>query len=129
MNLIPIANKLEFEGLGVPGKSLFVNSMPIECNNGILLRSPIYGTNIDYELPGYYKSQFMAVVRATEYTKGLELANEIMKALKLCEGVVLDDTMHVKYIRPAKLPITYPLSKGNLFEIQIPFDAVYVIEE
>lgn len=123
MDLMPIANKLEFEGLGVQGSTLFVNFMPDECKEGVLLRSPLIGTRIDPNLPGYYKSEFAAIVRCTRYEQGLALMQDAMKALTLFETE--QDDILIKRCYPRNLPATFPISDGNYFEIQVVFEIVY----
>lgn len=123
MDLLPIANKLEYEGLGIPGKTLFVNFMPDECKEGILLRSPLIGTEVDPNLPGYYKTYFSAIVRTNRYASGLDLMKSVMLALTLYNQDL--DDISIKRCYPANLPATFPISEGNLFEIQVHFDIVY----
>ena len=126
MNMMPIANKLELEGLGNQGTTLFVNFMPMECKAGILLRSPLNGTEINHEMPGYYKTQFNVIVRGHDYLTAAGLMQEVMTALVIFEQQ-LDDAFF-KYIRPKTLPVTFPVSEGNFFEIQVGFDACFVGE-
>jgi hypothetical protein len=124
MDLMPIANKLEYEGLGVPGKTLFVNFMPMECKEGILLRSPLAGTNVDHELPGYYKTEFSLIVRSHQFTNAGALAQEAMTTLCLAEQML--DDLYIHYLRPKKLPVAFPVSDGNYYEVMVVFEVVYV---
>ena len=123
MDLMPIANKLEFEGLGVQGSTLFINFMPDECKEGILLRSPLIGTKIDPNLPGYYKTEFMVVVRTPRYESGLGIIKDAMTALTLFATDI--DDIHIKGCYPRNLPATFPVSDGNYFELQVVFEVVY----
>lgn len=124
MNLLPIANRLETEGLGTQGTSIFINFMPIECQKGLLLRTPLTGTEIDHELPGYYKGYIIVVARAPEYVAALTLMQETMKALTIYEEQ--QDDIYLKYIRPHTLPISFPVSAGQFYEVQCRFELVYV---
>lgn len=126
MNLIPIANHLESEGLGTQGSSLFVNFMPFECKSGILLRSPLVGTYIDHELPGYYKCEPVIVVRAPEYVTALNLMEEVMRSLTIYDRQM--DDIYVKHFRPVSLPVSFPVSDGQFYEVQVRFETVYVGE-
>lgn len=123
MDMMPIANKLEVEGLGAQGTSLFINFMPMECKQGILLRSPLSGTPVDFEMPGYYKTRFQVIVRGHDYAAAMELMENVMRTLCLFEQD-LDDTF-VKHMRPATLPVTFPVSVGNFYEINCHFDVCY----
>jgi hypothetical protein len=123
MNLAPIANHLETEGLGVQGTSLFINFMPYECKKGILLRSPLIGTVINHEIPGYYKCEPVVVVRAPEYTAALTLMQDVMRSLVIYDRQL--DDIHIKYLRPSTLPVSFPVSDGQFYEVQVRFEAVY----
>jgi hypothetical protein len=123
MDMMPIANKLELEGLGVQASTLFINLMPMECKEGILLRSPLSGTRVDHELPGYYRTSFMVIVRGHDYASASVLMEACMRALTLYE-TDLDD-ISVKYMRPHTLPVTFPVSIGNFYEIKVEFEVAY----
>ena len=124
MDMMPIANKLQSLNLGEQGKTLFINFMPMECKNGILLRSPLSGTQIDHELPGYYKTEFNVIVRGHDYMAAAAKMQQVMTALCIFETTL--DGVQFKYVRPKTLPVTFPVSEGNFFEIQVGFDANYV---
>jgi hypothetical protein len=126
MNVMPLANLLEGAGLAKKGETLFVNMLPAEARQAVLLRSPLNGTPIDYELPGYFHAQFTVVVRtpAADYEAGLELIDSVTQALTLSEAQV--ENQFYNYCRPKTLPVTFPLSKGNLLETSIQFEANYV---
>ena len=123
MDMLPIANKLEAEGLGTQGTTLFINMLPVDAKEGILLRSPLAGTAIDAELPGHYRSHFSVIVRTLDYEAGLALMQDCMVSLTAYE-IYLDD-IFVKYVRPATLPVTFPVSVGNFYEIKVEFDIAY----
>lgn len=123
MDLMPIANKLEFEGLGIQGKSLFINFMPMEAKTAIMLRTPLAGTDIDHELPGYFKTSFILVARAPQYVAALDLTKSVMLALTMYDQTL--DTIEVKYMRPVTLPVSFPVSEGNFYEVQVTFDIAY----
>lgn len=124
MDLTPIANKLENEGLGTPGTDLFVNFMPMEAADAVLLRSPLSGTEIDPNLPGYYRCYFTAIVRTRDFVQGQEKMREIMRVLTIYDEDV--DDIFVKRMYPKTLPVYFPISDGNFYEIQVTFDLVFV---
>lgn len=127
MDLTPIANKLESDGLGTQGKTLFINFMPMECKKGVMVRSPLIGTGIDHELPGYFKTEFVAVTRAPDYIAALTLMQEVMLALTMYDQDL--DAISVKYMRPATLPVSFPISDGNFYEVQVRFETAFVGEK
>ena len=126
MDMMPIANKLQAMNLGEKGKTLFINFMPMECKDGILLRSPLNGTDIDFELPGYYKTTFNVIVRGHDYAIAAAKMQSVMTALCFFETPL--EGVHYKYVRPKSLPVTFPVSEGNFYEIQVSFDANFVGE-
>lgn len=127
MNLEMIADKLQADGVGMKGKTIFINHMPSDVVPGILLRPPYIGTPIDYELPGYRKTTFNVAVRGTTYVEGDQLAKKVMKSLTFSE-VTLGLT-EVRYVRPETEPVSFPVSDGALVEFLMIFEAVYVIVE
>lgn len=125
MNLLPLAQKLEDDGVGVQGRTVFINMMPAECVKGILLRNKLSGTKIDYELPGYYKTKFQLIARAQSYQVGSDLIDAAFESLTMANTKL--DAMGVFFIRPSTQAVTFPLSKGNLIEFAADFDAVFTV--
>lgn len=123
MNLLPIAQKLEADGLGVLAETIYVNTIPVESPQGILLRGKLQGTKIDHELPGYYKTQFQLIVRAATYTVGETLIKQVIQALTVNDRQV--GSIFVRYMRPVTKPVVFPLSKGNLLEFAADFDVAF----
>lgn len=119
MNLFPIAEKLEADGVGIMAETIFINMIPAEAPTGVLLRNPLQGTQIDYELPGYYKTEFKVIARATTYQEGEALIQAAFDSLTLAEAQV--GTMFIKHMRPKAKPVVFPLSTGNLLEFSADF--------
>lgn len=124
MNLMPLAQLIEDEGLGVKGQSLFLNMMPSEAESAILLRSPLVGTKIDYELKNYFKTEFQLIVRTHAYADGEALIKQVCDLLTVTDKQVED--VFFKTCRPRTEPVVFPLSAGNLLEFNVMFDTVYV---
>lgn len=123
MNLLPLVEHLTKNKVGAPGKTLFINMIPIGAPSGVLLRNPLTGTKIDHELPGFYKTTFTVIVRSTDYEKGEVKTEEVASCLNLSETTIGD--IHIKYCRPRSEPVPYPLSLGNLIEFAIEYDVCY----
>lgn len=119
MNLLPIARHLEAQKVGKLAQDLFINMIPAKANNGILLRNPLVGTRIDYEMTGYINTEFQVIVRATNYELGEQQMKKVFAALTI-ENVKLD-TLYVKMCYPLFEPVVYPLSDGNLLEFSTDF--------
>ncbi len=124
MNLMPFAEFLESEDLGVMGESIFINMIPADAPRGILLRNDLAGTLIDYELPGYFKTNFQVIVRSENFAEGEERINAVLAALTMRERVL--GGMHINYLRPKTEPVVFPLSVGNLLEFATTMDISFV---
>lgn len=123
MELEPIALKLEQAGLGIRAKSIFVHAMPVECKKGILLRSPLQGTAIDHELPGYYKAEFSVICRSHSHSEAVAMANQATQALKGYNVTI--GPIEAKHLLPNHLPVVFPVSEGNFVEALVKFDICF----
>lgn len=123
MNLMPLVELLAGAGFGVKGENIFLNMMPIGAEDGILLRSPLQGTPIDYELPGYFRASFQLIVRGRDYGVVEARTRSAVDTLTLAEMPL--DTVHFIYSRPRTEPVSFPLSKGNLLEFSVEFSCRY----
>lgn len=117
MNLFAMLDILESKGLGVKEESLFISMMPAGVNKAIMLRDPLTGTVIDHELPGYYRTTFQMIIRATGHAEGETRAKAAVSELTFEEETVAG--MYFRYCRPETLPVVYPLSDGNLLEFSV----------
>ncbi|WP_151708806.1 minor capsid protein [Acinetobacter brisouii] len=120
MNLLDFAKRLQDQKVGVMGKTLFINMLPIEVGLGVLLRNSLEGTAIDYELPNYSKGAFQIIVRAPSYPAGEALINQVTAALTINSEPV--GGYFVNYARPRTEPVVFPLSVGNLLEFSVYVD-------
>ena len=124
MNLKPLIDRLEQGGVGQPGRTLFINMIPADATRGVLLRNPLIGTKINYELPGYYKTEFQVIARAGSYEAAEMLIEKTVKQLTLGHGERLGNYV-LRHCRPQTEPSAYPLSKGNLLEFAVDFDVAF----
>lgn len=129
MNLLPIAQVVEDAGIAKAGTNLFLNLFPAEVETGVLLRSPLTGTRIDYELPEYRKSSFQVIVRthAHKYSTGEAMAKAIFDALTFEETQL--NSIFIKYVRPKHEPVSFRGSPGNNVEFSINFEICFVITD
>jgi hypothetical protein len=124
MNLMPLADLLESSGHGNQGDTVFLNMMPAQAETAILLRSPLTGTPIDYELPGYYRTEFQLIVRGRDYVAAEVRIAAVVATLTLKNAAV--GPLYFNYCRPKTEPVSFPLSDGNLFEFSTNFDVSFV---
>lgn len=107
-------------------ESVFMYHMGDEVKEGILLLDPPSGAPIDPDLPGYRKTGFQVVIRASEHLAGETQAQKVSDALSI-ERRMNMSRIDVNYVRPRHEPIRFPKSGGGRLEFSINFDACYVI--
>lgn len=125
MNLVGVAQYLEDEGVATRGISVFVNNMPAGCDQGLLMRHPFGGTEIDHELPGYRKTSFMLIARAKDFETVDALMVEATTALTVSEADL--PGMRVNYMRPRNEPLPFANTDAGNIELLVHMDACYVI--
>lgn len=125
MRLEPLAQILADAGVGVIGATIFVYHMPENVTDGVLLRQPLQGTEIDYELPGYVKTDFQLIVRSSTYADGFDLVERATQALTFEHVTTLADRQ-INYQRPRTEPIVYPRSDANVIEMSVNFECSFV---
>lgn len=128
MNAMPLIERLQTAGIGIPGTSLFLNMMPTECELGVLLKPPLTGTKINYELPGYFKTGLQVVARSHDYAQGLDLVKRAVAAL-LIKTEEQVGPMLIRYLRPRHQPVAFPLSEGNFIEFNVQMEICYNADE
>lgn len=121
MNLLPLAQYLEGQGLGAVEQSIWVAQMPVECQTGILLRPNSVGDKINWEIPPYTKGHFKIVTRAKDFIECETLINKATKLLTVCERK-LPNWYFAHYMRPRNFPAVFPLSDGAYFEMSVQMD-------
>lgn len=124
MNLMPLVDRLEADGVGVKAKTLFINMIPVDAPKGVLLRNNLNGTPIDYELPGYFKTDFQVIARAPTYQEGDALIASVFDSLTVSETQI--GSLYIRYMRPRTKPVVFPISQGNLLEFSTVFDVVFM---
>lgn len=127
MKLEVIAEELENQAIGQMGKTIFINHMPDNCLEGVLLRMDFTGTPIDYYLPNYRKTEFWLITRSKEYGKAKTLAENAAAAISYPHGGVMLSDLKINYLRPQTEPVHFPVTAGGYHEFLVIFDANYVI--
>lgn len=124
MDLIALADRLEAAGVGVKAESIFLHMMPAEAQLGVLLRSPLNGVAVDWELIDYYKSSIQVIARSHDFEDGEAKIKAAVDALTIHMDTQVGG-MWVRYLRAATLPAAFPLSKGNFTEFNVRMDICY----
>jgi len=127
--LLNIAQHLDDSSVGRStgrDKDIFVFNMPDRVDSGILLKDAPLGTPIDQEIPGYFSTEFYAIVRATEHAKGEALADTMSTALTVNESGLVAG-LAVNFIRPRIIPMVFPVSDGDFIELLVIFDINFTL--
>jgi hypothetical protein len=126
MNLDSIAEYLEQRPTLtlVRGTNLFIESMPANVLEGVMLRDDHAGTPLDSELPGYIRGNFMVVARSADRARARTLAQAISDLLNMWEASMTG--MDILHIKPRIQPLGFPNTAGAMWEFFVTFDACYV---
>lgn len=128
-----LEQKIMDAGLGVPGASLFRHAMPFETVQGVMLRAPLTGINVDPHIPGLYKPVLQVIVRHNDPVAGDCYADQVTQALTVIAEENYPATPHrgaveLKVFYPRQLPIQYPRLEGNGFEWSLNFTTAFTIQ-
>jgi len=129
-----IIKKLEDEGLGVVGESLFEGGFPGNVAVGIGLFEPLGGIAMDPNLPDYYKPELRVIVRHNRVGPGKDLAKRVMKALTIAAEESYPATAErgavtLKVFYPLALPIQFPALEGKGTEWSINFRTTFTLRD
>lgn len=119
--MFKFAEIIQDEGFGAIGQNIYVNYVPFDTTEAIMVRPPISGVPISSELPNYYKGVFSLVLRSAGDLGALEQKTlEISNVLTIYDRQVSNELL-VNYMRPLQLPHGYPITKGELVEVKVDF--------
>ncbi len=121
MDLMPIVQYLEHEGLGTIGKDLFRNHMPAQVDEGLLVtcQMPIV---IDRYI-GVCRGSFQVIARSPDWERPRLKMIEVTNVLN-GQGMILGN-MLFHYIKPRHEPMLFPKSESDLVEASVNFDFVF----
>lgn len=127
MNLEDIATYLEsVDSLKLlKSKNLFVNELPDSCKRGVLLMNR-QGSPIDHELPGYFSTEFMVVIRSVEYKDGADLARAVLKSMTSYQEFITGNTL-VKQMLPQATPRDYRRQVSGYWEFEFDVSIFCVV--
>lgn len=127
-----IETKLQTAGLTVPKVSCFREFMPAQVAQGVMMRSPLSGINVDPYMPGYHKTRLQLIVRHVDPQQGQLFASRIADALHV-EGSeryganAERGPVEIKLFRLDQLPIFFPRLDGNGYEWSLNFETAFVL--
>lgn len=128
-----LETKLISAGLAIEGETLFRETMPAECDIGLMFRSPLEGIDVDPHMPGWFKPTLQLIVRHTSPVEGQKLCDDAIRVL-----LVRAEERHpatnehgparIAAFYPAQLPIRYPTLEGNGIEWSVHFTTAFNVE-
>lgn len=118
------AQLLQDNQLGVPGTSLFINFVPDEVQQCVLVLDSLEPAIRDENLPGYMKKDFQVIVRDTSYNSALTIAKKAIDALNLHRVTV--NGIYVIRMRASHDPIVFPVPDSDIVEVSVNMRAIFV---
>ena len=125
MDLQAIVDRIEIEGLGVPGVNLFRMFMPASVEEGLVVLPSQLPVEIDMYTTVKRQGQFRVVARGIDWDGPRNLLMEVSKVLH-GEGLQFGEEYYF-YMIPQHEPLLYPLSDGDLVEGSVSFNCCYVV--
>lgn len=125
MNLTPVAQWLEKRGVGTIGETIFMYHLPADVEAGILLRPSLAGARIWHDLPGYLKFDFQLITRAKTFEEAQALADQAVKELTVNDRNI--GGWMVNYMRPATMPVGFPITIGEMVEFNTRVSCCIVV--
>lgn len=125
MKLTIAAQRLADLNVGQLGSTIFINSMPADTTQGVLLRDLDQGSLINHYLPGYIDTTFRVAARSSDYLSGLQLAWSALQALTIKGELAIGPGL-VKQMLPMNEPRAYQRSVGGLWEFEVDVSIQYV---
>ncbi|WP_038345714.1 minor capsid protein [Acinetobacter sp. A47] len=121
--LISIYKYINDIGLASQEENLFIHLMPNSISSGVLLSNPSEGMKINYEIKGYYNTEFRVVVRAEAYAAGNLLMQQISSSLTTSERRLED--IVIKQCYPYSESVSQSTIDSSLFEITRDFKIMF----
>lgn len=106
------------------GKDLFIYHAPAEVENCVILFPSNDPPIIDPDAPGYFKGKFQAIVRATEYSAGINLCKQM--AVTLSFGEQTRGNIYIKYLRPLYQARVFRRSESGTLEMSVGYEVCFV---
>lgn len=123
--LMLLANYLEDNGIGKAGTDIFVNEMPLRCNQGVLLYTTGEGLLRHTEIANYYRGPIMVVTRAARAQAGCELSHKISRLMDF-QGLKLG-AITILVSKPEALPQSFGTNDGGYTEWLLPIEVCLTI--
>ncbi len=122
MNLDPLLDHLEANGIGVPGVTLFRDSLPADLDTGYLLVIQTE-TRID-AYTSTRRGRIQLVTRAKSKDQARAMAVSAAEQLELRSETL--GNMKFLFLRQRTEPLVYPRTEGGQFEASINLEFAFI---
>lgn len=113
-HLLAMASIIEAANLATAGEDLFIGTIPADVNSGVMLRDPLNGAEIDDGMKDFFSLEVSVIVRDPDVQRGYERAEALQEALTQNDWE--NDEIHVTWLKPCHLPVSYPRGDADLME-------------
>jgi hypothetical protein len=114
---------IDAAGIAKIGVDLYLLTMPADVQDGVMIRPPLTGDAIDCEQPGFYKSEFLIIVRHDDVEIAEAKCQQISELLTFYRRTI--DNVFYTQVYPRTKPIPYPRSGAGTIEWGIPFEIAW----
>lgn len=115
--------KIQENGLGVQGETLFIGTLPADVKKGIMVRDILDPARVDEEMVDWFQQTFQVIVRDPDYESGHAIATEVSKILNVYH--VQFDSIYMNRLRPMEKPMSFPRGDGDEIETAVRFKVSY----
>lgn len=124
MKLQAVVDKIESEGLGVPGQTLFRDQMPSSVNDALLVASKTPFMTHPY-VHEYRKGQIQLIARTSSEDNSRSKLESVITALASNGRQIFGSAVFLRFW-PAHEPLVYSRSSADLVEASVNFDVVFI---
>lgn len=121
--LAEIAKYIAANKLGTVGKDIFVNEMPVQCRNGILVFTSGEGLIRHTDIPNYYRGVVFIAARGTDTAYGAKLSSKLVEIMEM-QGKTVGCCKFI-ISKPIRFPEAFPRNDGGYVEWLLPVE-IYI---
>lgn len=124
-HLYVAASLIEAAGLAEIGVSLFVNTMPADVHQGVMLRDPLHGAELDEGMDGFVHHQFQIIVRDADPEAAWNTTKAVAAALKVSD--LTADGIYILKMFPLSMPASYPKMDSDELETSVRMRVAFAL--
>ncbi|MGE8141852.1 phage tail terminator protein [Novosphingobium sp. NPDC080210] len=113
-HLLAMAEIIQAAGIATIGQDLFIGTIPADVVQGVMLRDPLLGAEIDDGMKDFYSIEVSVIVRDPNVGAGYARAEALLAALTKTNWENAD--IQAAWMRPTSLPVSYPRGDADTLE-------------